>query len=466
VSPPDTFSRVSRRRLGRQFGWLWRAYAVSAYGTWLGFGAFSLIAIRVLHAGPSQVSGLSAVGTAAGALVAVPLGPWMEFRRKRPVMIAMDLTRFAILLTIPVAYWLGWLSLAQMMIVSVVDAAADIAFQSASGAYLKQIVSKENLLTANGRMASTMWSSSVLGPPLGGAAIGLFGPTVTVLADAVSFLLSALGITAIVAVPERACERIDKHCARECGRRASARRWHSRASRAESPAGAGARPTGGGVRARLSDIAIGWRYILGHPALRLIFLNSVLVGGLILATEPLIAVLMLGRFGFAAWQYSLAFAVPCVGGFVGSRLSSPLAARFWRRRVMLVSGTLGACCPLGMALMRPGVAGLVIVMVVQLAVITSMGVFSPLSATYRLELAPGDVVARVVSAWTVSKNLMLSVLTALWGVLASLTGPLTAIVVAGVLLLATPVFLLRIRERALEAAPEPVFISKSKVSDL
>ena len=27
-------------RLGRQFGWLWAAYAVSAYGSGLGFGAF------------------------------------------------------------------------------------------------------------------------------------------------------------------------------------------------------------------------------------------------------------------------------------------------------------------------------------------------------------------------------------------------------------------------------------------
>ena len=382
---------------------------MSAYGTWLGFGAFPLIAIRVLHAGPSEVSALSAVGAAAGAVVAVPLGPWVEFRRKRPVMIAMDLTRFVALATIPVAYGLGSLSLAQMMIVSVVTAAADIAFQSASGAYLKYIVPKENLLVANGRMASTMWSSSVLGPPLGGAAIGLFGPVVTVLADAVSYLLSALGITAI-----------DGH--------------EPHPARPESPARSG-------VRSRLSDIASGWRYILRHPALRPMFLNSVLVGGLILATEPLIAVLMLGRFGFAAWQYSVAFAAPCAGGFAGSRLASPLAARFGRRPVMLVSGTLGACWPLGMALMRPGVAGLVIVMVVQLGVITSMGVFSPLMATYRLELTPGDVVARVLSAWTVSKNLTLAALTALWGVLASLTSPLTGIVVAGVLLLGTPFLL-------------------------
>jgi hypothetical protein len=67
-----------------------------------------------------------------------------------------------------------------------------------------------------------------------------------------------------------------------------------------------------------------------------------------------------------------------------------------------------------------------------------MGVFSPLSATYRLELAPDDVVARVLSAWSVTKNLTLSVLTAMWGVLATVTSPLTGIVLAGVLLLATP----------------------------
>src|SRR5580704_19750297 len=99
---------MARRSLGRQFGWLWTAYAVSAYGSGLGFGAFPLIAVLVLHASPAQVSTLSAVGPAVGALIAVPLAPWVEFRRKRPVMIAMDLTRFVVMATIPVAYAVGW----------------------------------------------------------------------------------------------------------------------------------------------------------------------------------------------------------------------------------------------------------------------------------------------------------------------------------------------------------------------
>nr|BFE78841.1 hypothetical protein GCM10020093_014420 [Planobispora longispora] len=34
----------------------------------------------------------------------MPLGPWTEFRRKRPVLIGADLVRFAALLTIPAAF--------------------------------------------------------------------------------------------------------------------------------------------------------------------------------------------------------------------------------------------------------------------------------------------------------------------------------------------------------------------------
>ncbi len=185
------------RSLGRQFEYLWAAYAVSSFGTCFAFGAFPLIAIVVLHASPAEVSALAAVGTAVGAAVAVPLGPWMEFRAKRPVMMAMDLSRFAAMASIPLAYAFGVLSFGQLLGVSVISGAADITFKAASGACLKSVVGPGDLLTANARMESTTWSSTVLGPPLGGAAIGLLGPVTTVLADAASYLLSALGIRAI-----------------------------------------------------------------------------------------------------------------------------------------------------------------------------------------------------------------------------------------------------------------------------
>jgi MFS family permease len=400
---------VAMRSLGRQFGWLWTAYAVSTFGTWLAFDAFALIAILVLHAGPTEVSVLAAARLAVGAAVAVPFGPWVEFRRKRPVMVAMDLVRFAAVLSIPAAFAFGWLGLPQLLIVSVIVAAADIAFKAASGACLKALVRPEDVLVANGRLESTTWTAIALGPSLGGVAIGLFGPVTTVIADALSYLLSALGICAI-------------------GGR------EPRFSRADAP------------RQRAGDLFEGWRYILTHPALRPLFFNTILVNGLIMASSPLVAVLMLGRLGFAPWQYGLAFGLPCVGGLIGSRLARPLVARFGQHKVMFAAGALRACWSLGLVFIGPGVAGIVLVIAVQLGLVTCMGVFNPVFATYRLDQTETDRLARTLSAWSVTSNAAIAALTALWGLLGSITSPYTAIAIAGVLMLATPLLLPRYDE--------------------
>ncbi|URN06897.1 MFS transporter [Actinomadura madurae] len=400
------------RSLGRPFGWLWAAYATSTFGTYLAFDAFPLIAIVVLDAGPARVSLLAAAGLLVGAALAVPLGPWIEVRRKRPVMIAMDLVRCAALLTVPAAYALGALTFGQLVVVSILVGAADIAFTAASGACLKALVRPDDLLAANGRFESTLWTATMLGPPLGGAAIGAFGPVATVAANAASFLLSAAGIRAI--------------------------------------GGTEPRPRPRGTRLRAGDLLEGWRHILTDPVLRPLFLNVILVNGLIMATAPVLAVLMLGRLGFAPWQYALAFAVPCAGGLIGSRLAGPLVARFGRRRVMLAAGSLRACWLLGLAFVQPGAAGIALVIAVEFGLITCIGVFTPLLATHRLERTPPDRVARVLSAWSVTGKLTMAGLTALWGVLAGLTGPRLAIAAAGVLVLATPLLL----PRAARARPE------------
>ncbi|MEV8435155.1 MFS transporter [Streptomyces chartreusis] len=408
------------RSLGRRFGWLWAAYAVSSLGTWLAFDAFSLIAVVVLHAGSTEVSLLTASGLAVGAALAVPLGAWVEFRPKRPVMVAADLIRCAALLSLPVAFALDALDLRQLLLVSVAVAAADITFNAASGAYLKSLVPPQDLLVANGRFEATMWTATALGPPLGGAAFGMLGPMATVLANAASFLLSALGIRAIDG---------------EEGQQSRGRGFVARKERQQPHPDA---PSG---RPRARDLRAGWRHLLAEPTLRPLFLNTVLVNSLIMASAPLLAVLMLGRLGFAPWQYGLAFAVPCLGGLLGSRLSRRLTARHGSHRVLLAAGSLRACWPVGLAFVGPGTPGLLLVMAVEFGLITCAGVFNPVLATSRLELTPPDRVTRTLAAWSISTRTATAATTALWGWLAALTGPRTAIALAGALLLATPLLL-------------------------
>ncbi|MEV2232019.1 MFS transporter [Streptomyces phaeochromogenes] len=404
-----------RVRLGRSFGWLWSAYAVSTYGTWLAFGAFPLIAVQVLHASAFAVSVLEAAGLAVAAVVAFSLGPWVEQRAKRPVMIAMDLIRFVAVASIPIAYVLGLLSYGQLVVVSVVSGTASIAFSAASGAYLKYLVRGDQLLVANGRFEGTSWAATAAGPPLGGALIGSLGPVVTVMADALSYLLSALGVLRIrggdIAVPR---DRVT------------------------------------GLRG--ADLLRGWRFILRDRVLRRLFLNTILVGGLIMATAPLLAVLLLGQYHFPAWQYGLAFGIPALGGFAGARLSARLVTRYGRYRIMTVFGWLRSLFPLGLAFVQPGIPGLLTVIIVEGLLITCMGIFNPIYATERLQRTPVDRTAQVLSTWSATSKLLQAALMVIWGILATLTSPLAAITLSGVLLLATPLLL---PKRIHLSAPEP-----------
>lgn len=406
-----------RARVGNDVGRLWAAYAVSTYGTWLAFGAFPLIAVRVLHSSAFAVSLLEAAGLAVAALVAFPLGPWVAHHAKRPVLVAMDLVRFAAMASVPLGYLLGLLSYGQLLVVAVVSGAAGIAFTAASGAYLKHLAAGPDLLVANGRFEGTSWAATAVGPPLGGALVGVLGPVATVAADAVSYLLSALGVLRI------------------------------RGGDVVTP-----RATARGVRA--ADLLAGVRSIAGDPVLRRLFANSVLVGGLIMATVPLLSVLLLGRYRMPVWQYGLAFGVPALGGFLGARLSAGLAARFGRYRVLRVAGWLRSLFPLGLAFVRPGVVGLLVVIAVEALLITCMGVYNPIHATERLQRAPAGRAAQLLATWSVASKLVQAGLTALWGLLATATSPLAAITVSGVLLLATPLLLpTRARLAATDSVP-------------
>ena len=176
-----------------------------------------------------------------------------------------------------------------------------------------------------------------------------------------------------------------------------------------------------------------------------VFFNTVLVNALILATAPLLAVLMLGDLGFAPWQYALAFGAPCIGGLVGARLSPRLTARYGEQAILRGAGALRACWSLPLAFVFSGAGGLALVIVVQFGLVLSIGVFNPVYATFRLQQTPDDRVARTLAAWQVTSNATVAAMTALWGLLAGLIGTRPAIAAAGVALLATPLLLADLR---------------------
>ncbi|MFB8276810.1 MFS transporter [Nocardia colli] len=390
--------------LGRDFERLWRGFAISSVGTFLALDAFTLIAVLVLHVGALQVSLMAAAGGAVGAVLAVPLGAWIEFRPKRQLMIRADLLRFLVLLTVPVAYFAGALSYPQLLVVAMVVAVADIVFLGAGSAHLKGLVPQDHLLAANGRFETATWVSTAVGPPLGGVLIGVLGPVVTVVLNAVSFVLSALCVRSIE-VPEPAP------------------------------------PVRPAAPSRLVEITQGWRTIAANPVLRVLLCNTVLVNSLIMATAPVLAYLMLNDLGFAPWQYGLGFGVPCLGGVVGARLARPLVRRYGQRRILLGFGVARVPWLLGLPLVQPGAKGLLLVMAVEIGMITCISVFNPAFSTYRLLHTADDKVARVLTAWTITARVVTAAATVVWGVLAGQTSARTAIAAGAALMLVSVVLL-------------------------
>ncbi|MFC5179943.1 MFS transporter [Actinomadura harenae] len=405
--------------LGRDFAWLWRAYTVSALGTWLALDAFPMIAVFALHVNAARVSLIAVAGGAAAALLAVPLGPWVEFRSKRRLMIHSDLVRFAALATIPVAYLADGLTYTHLLVVSVIVAVANIVFTGASGSHLKALVPAERLGDANGSFESVNWLSTAVGPPAGGALIGLFGPVATVVLNALSFLGSAAAIRRIrrpePAPPER----------------------HAGTS-------------------RRAEIAEGWRVIAANRELRTLFIGTVLYSALVMAVSPLMTFWMLNDLGFSPLEYGLGVGVPCLGGLLGARVSRPLVTRFGMRRVTVVSGVLRIPGLLGLAFVGPGPVGLLVFMVSQLGLIAGSGVFSPAFATRRLELSGERTTARVLTAWKIGGQVGIASATLLWAGLATVTDVRTAVAIAGVALLPTAVFLpWRATGSVASSPPEP-----------
>lgn len=127
--------------------------------------------------------------------------------------------------------------------------------------------------------------------------------------------------------------------------------------------------------------------------------------------------------------------------------------RYGRHRVLRTVGTLRAIWLIGLAFVQPGLVGLVTVIAIELAIIISMSLYNPVLATYRLEHTPDNRVARTLAAWSISSSAAIAVLSALGGLLAGATSPRTAVTVAGLLILVSPLLLPRREDAA--AAPDP-----------
>ena len=178
-------------RRNRAFMLLWGAATVSVFGSFVTRIALPFVAIETLRAGPIEIAALRAVDLVAALLVGFVAGAWVDRLRRRPVMIWADLGRAVLLGSIPVAAVGGWLTLAQVLLVSSLAAVLTTFFDVADKAYLPTIVSRAELVRANGALAATSSAVEFLAFGAAGFLVKLLTAPIAIAVDACSFIVSA-----------------------------------------------------------------------------------------------------------------------------------------------------------------------------------------------------------------------------------------------------------------------------------
>ncbi len=182
----------------RVFRRYWGASTISMFGDQISGVALPLAAVLALHAGAAQMGYLTALEWLPSLLFGLPAGAWVDRRgRRRRTMIAADLGRAALFATIPVAYALHALTLAQLLAVTFAAGTLSIVFNVSDGTLFVSIVAEDQYVDGQSLIYGSRALSFVGGPSVGGVLVQVLSAPVAIVADALSFLGSAFFLSRI-----------------------------------------------------------------------------------------------------------------------------------------------------------------------------------------------------------------------------------------------------------------------------
>jgi MFS family permease len=284
----------------RDFLRFWSAQTISQLGSNVTLLALPLAAILVLDASAFEVAALAAVEWVPWILFSLPAGAWVDRLPRRPVLIATDLARAAALVSIPLAYAADALTLGHLFAVGFLVGSLSVFFEVAYVAYLPSLVERGQLGEGNAKLEASRSGAQIAGPGLAGALIDLLTAPVAILADAISFVVSALFLGA-VRRPEEVQPRAD-----------------------------GTRLT--------SEIVEGIRFVLGHPYMRSGMAAIAPANFFWNLASAIFLVYAVRTLGLTAATIGLVFMLGNIGVLAGALLATRIAARFGIGPTIVASG--------------------------------------------------------------------------------------------------------------------------------
>jgi MFS family permease len=166
--------------------------SASLLGDQISLLALPLTAVLVLHAGATRMSVLTTIALAPNLLFALHAGNWVDRRaQRRRTMIAADVGRGLLVVTVPVATALGVLTFGQLLVVGFLIGTLSVLFSVAYGSLFASTVTPEWYLDGQTLLNGSRAVANLAGPSVGGALIQLLRAPYALLADSVSFAFSA-----------------------------------------------------------------------------------------------------------------------------------------------------------------------------------------------------------------------------------------------------------------------------------
>jgi MFS family permease len=320
----------------REFRNFWLAQSISLLGDQVAMLALPLVAVLVLDAGPGQMGLLGAAALFPHLLFSLPAGVWLDrVAERRRVMIAADLGRAALVGTIPLAYALDVLTLVQLYAVAFLAGSLAVLFDLSYPTLFVSLAPRERYLEGNSLVHGSRSFSYVAGPSLGGLLVQAFGAPFAVLADAVSFLFSALFLGRV-----RAEEAPIEH-------------------EGES-----------GLRDR---VAVGLRFIGRNPIFRPTLVSVATLNFFNYAFSALFVLYATRSLGVEAGTLGLVLGAGAVGGILGAFVAGRLGRAVGVGRAFLVGCVLFPA-PLVLVPLAGGPQALVLVMLFAAEFLSGLGV--------------------------------------------------------------------------------------------
>jgi MFS family permease len=365
--------------------------------------ALPLTALTVLDATAFEVGLIVAAGYVAWLVIGLPSGVLVHRLPLRGVQIGADLARALAVGSVPVAWWFGVLTVAQMVAVALTVSFANVVFDVANSTFLPTIVARAQLEARNSLTSATQAATQLGGPPLGGLIVQVLGAVPTVLVDAASYVVSAVLLRTL---PERRTPVPD--------------RWPP-------------------IRAMIRE---GWRFVTRHPIMGPGMWTATAVNFVCGAQFALFPLYLVRELHAPAGLVGVLLGTEGIGSLVGAALTTRITARFGSARALIGAGfvvvagafiiPLGAGWP-AYALFAAGnvvFAGGVVVL-------------SVTTRTYRQLASPTELLSRVMATVRFVSWGAIPVGGLVGGALAGALGARAALVVFAAVTLCAPLAILR-----------------------